>query len=184
MYREDAARGIAGAVLPLLPDTHPALRRVVPEIGPARFGAETETVADTLQRSMHAAEGIGLAANQVGLDIRAFAMARRDGTTLTLFNPCIVEKGPEPPRTGEEGCLSFPGLVLGVDRHPAVRVRWQDPSGGQHEEWMEGIDAICAQHEIDHLDGIVFTTRVSRLVLERARRRLAKERRHGAARRT
>lgn len=172
---------VRGRVLPLLPDTHPALRRALPDTDlPLTDPAAARDVAAALEISMHAAEGIGLAANQVGLDVRAFAMETRDGRTMTLFNPRIDEVGQEPVRRSEEGCLSFPGLLLEVERRPDVIVSWTDAGGLRHQERMRGLDAVCAQHEIDHLDGIVFTSRVSRLVLDHARRRLAKERRRQA----
>lgn len=125
---------------------------------------------------MKAADGIGLAANQVGLPLRAFSIRLQSGLIATLFNPEIRDADDEVVK-GEEGCLSFPGLKLEVRRSSRVDVIAQDPDGRTVSMSLRGVDAICAQHEIDHLDGIVFTTRVSRLALQMARRRLSKEER-------
>lgn len=149
----------------LLPEGHEMLRRAMPKV-PVRTGISSE-IASILLDAMRREAGIGLSANQIGMEVRAFSMEMRNGEEIVLFNPEIVERslGEE---IGEEGCLSFPGLRLKVRRHERVTVRFQDVMGDEHDVAFEGIDAICAQHEIDHLDGVTFTDRVSRLALKMA----------------
>lgn len=119
--------------------------------------------------------GVGFAANQMGFLYRVFAMNIGEQTTF-LYNPEVVSSSDEL-LTITEGCLSFPGLFMKVKRPKAVRVRYQDREGEIHEEDLAGIAARCFQHELDHLDGICFTDRVSKLTLDMAKKKLAKNER-------
>jgi len=120
---------------------------------------------------MKSSRGIGLAANQIGLDRRVFVMKLADGRELGFFNPHILYAEGE--QSGEEGCLSFPNLFLTVKRYKKITAMYLDNTGKRCIIELEDIDARCFQHELDHLDGVCFTDGISKLKLERA---LAKQR--------
>jgi len=120
---------------------------------------------------MKSSRGIGLAANQIGLDRRVFVMKLTDGRELGFFNPHILNAEGE--QSGEEGCLSFPNLFLTVKRYKKITAMYLDNTGKRCIIELEDIDARCFQHELDHLDGVCFTDGISKLKLERA---LAKQR--------
>lgn len=116
--------------------------------------------------------GVGIAANQLGLPYRVFAV--RADPMIVMFNPVIVNY------TGfevamEEGCLSFPGLHFKVKRPEAIRVRFTLPTGEIRTQMFDGITARIIQHEYDHLNGIIFTEKANRYHLEQAKKRLLKK---------
>jgi peptide deformylase len=117
--------------------------------------------------------GIGLAANQVGLLRRVFVMKLSDGREIGCFNPWIMY-GDNDQIEGNEGCLSFPNLWLKVKRSPKIMAAYLDNTGKQCIIELEGIDARCFQHELDHLDGITFTEYVSDLKLKMAQKKQRK----------
>ena len=122
---------------------------------------------------MKANNGIGLAANQVGLDRRVFVIRTQDGREFGCFNPNILF-GDNNLIEDQEGCLSFPELWLKVKRHNKITAMYLDNAGEQRIIELEGIDARCFQHELDHLDGIKFTEHVSSLKLQMARKKQRK----------
>jgi peptide deformylase len=122
---------------------------------------------------MNASGGIGLAGNQVGLLYRVFVMKLADGREIGCFNPWIM-LGDNNMIQDEEGCLSFPNLWLKVPRHNKITAAYLDNTGKQCIIELEGIDARCFQHELDHLDGITFTEHVSDLKLKMARKKQRK----------
>ena len=109
--------------------------------------------------------GIGLAANQIGFNWRVFAM--RANPNIVCFNPRIVMPSEEQVYL-EEGCLSFPGLLVKIRRPKHIRVRYQEPSGEMKTEMYTGMAARVFQHELDHLDGILFYERANRYHREKA----------------
>lgn len=115
---------------------------------------------------MRASNGIGLAANQVGLDRSVFVMKLKDGREMGFFNPAILNAEGED--IGEEGCLSFPNLFLPVKRYAKLTAMYLDNTGKECIIELEGIDARCFQHELDHLEGVCFTDGISKLKLDRA----------------
>jgi len=119
--------------------------------------------ADMLE-TMYAAPGRGLAAPQIGHAIRLFVMdvAWKDGAPdpFICVNPSIIAHAAETV-AGPEACLSIPGVTAEVPRSPWIVLRWTTPEGVLHEQRLDGAAAICAQHEQDHLDGIVTFDRVS-----------------------
>ncbi|PIU17996.1 MAG: peptide deformylase [Elusimicrobia bacterium CG08_land_8_20_14_0_20_59_10] len=136
-----------------------------------------------MYETMDLVAGAGLSANQVGLDMRlAIILIHRDGEPslkITIINPELVERSGT--LSAEEGCLSFPGLFAKVRRSAKVKVRALNEKGLPIEINAEGIFARALQHEMDHLDGVVFTDRLpllSRLklkpVLMRLKRRWKK----------
>ena len=144
-------------------------------------------VADMFE-TMYAAPGIGLAAIQVGVPQRVLVIDLQepgeDGEPVraprVFVNPVILEASSEL-AIYNEGCLSVPDIYADVDRPARVRVRWQDLDGTGHEAWLDGLLATCLQHEMDHLDGIVFLDHLSRLKREMLLKKLAKARREKVA---
>ena len=126
-------------------------------------GDVSALAADMLE-TMYAAPGRGLAAPQVGALLRLFVMDTtwKEGTRvpLVLVNPQILWRASQQVR-GPEGCLSLPGVTTQVQRAKEIRLRWSDLDGAAHEETLTGFAAICAQHEYDHLDGILTLDRIS-----------------------
>jgi len=132
---------------------------------------------DDLFETMYAAPGIGLAATQVDVHRRLLVTdVSADKTDPhVLINPEIVEKDGK--TVSEEGCLSVPGYYAEVERAERIRVRYTDRNGDEQEMDAEGLQAVCIQHEIDHLDGKLFVDYLSESKRQRLRKRLAKERR-------
>jgi peptide deformylase len=116
---------------------------------------------------MKLSNGIGLAAQQVGLLKRLFVMRTQDGREFGVFNPIVLEVNNEK-ELGEEGCLSFPDLWLKVERSKSLIAKYLDNTGQERIIQLEGLDARCFLHELDHLDGICFTDGLSPLKLAMA----------------
>jgi len=129
---------------------------------------------------MMAQNGIGLSANQVGLDAQIFVMRPIDHPEIkkpfAIINPIVLEIGEEK-INGPEGCLSYPGLVLKVTRPTKILTRFLDLNGKECIIEFSGIDARCFLHEYDHLNGVTFTDRVSKLKLSMAKKKLKKQKR-------
>lgn len=138
--------------------------------------ATRRLMADMLE-TMYAAEGIGLAATQVGVDQRVIVIDVSEGRNepRCYANPEIVSR--EGTERSQEGCLSVPGYYDEVERAERVRVRALDRDGKPVEFETDGLLAVCIQHEIDHLDGKLFVDYLSDLKRQRIRRKLEKEQR-------
>lgn len=108
--------------------------------------------------------GIGLAANQVGIKARVFVMGTKEGPEITkaYFNPIVVHDS-ESTDNLYEGCLSFPNMFVKVKRPKFIQCIWQNSKGQVEEGEFTGYGCKCFLHELDHLDGIVFKEKVSRL---------------------
>ncbi|MFI4975196.1 MAG: peptide deformylase [Caulobacterales bacterium] len=132
---------------------------------------------DDMLETMYAAPGIGLAAIQVGEPVRVIVMdlARGDNPPAPrcFVNPEIVWASQET-QPFEEGCLSVPEIYEEVERPAKVRLRYQDYQGEMVEEDAEGLFAVCIQHEMDHLEGVLFIDHLSRLKRERAVKQVRK----------
>ena len=127
--------------------------------------------------SMYRAPGIGLAAPQVGLSLRLAVvdlMPNDKPAPIVMINPEIVGLSKEL-ATREEGCLSLPNQYADVTRPSLVKVRFLDQSGARKEIEADGLLSACLQHEIDHLDGVLFVDHISALKRNIIMRRLAKE---------
>ncbi len=168
------------ALLPILEAPHPLLKA---KAEPVDAGDPTlRRLADDMLETMYAAPGIGLAAPQVGVLKRLFVadLANKkkgeEPAPIILLNPEIGWRSDEEV-TLEEGCLSLPGQFADVLRPRAVRVRYQDLEGAAREIEAEGLLARCLQHELDHLDGVLFIDRISVLKRGMIMRKLAKARR-------
>lgn len=125
------------------------------------FGASLTKLLDEMFEAMKEAEGIGIAANQVGVPLRLSWVGREDGTFFEIINPQILEKSG--PVTLDEGCLSVPDLFEKTPRFHKVKVKYQDRTGAWQELEAEGKLAHVLQHEIGHLDGFVFVDLLSGL---------------------
>lgn len=132
-------------------------------------------------------KGIGLSANQVGIEARVIVIFPRDPELNTgpfaMFNPEIMELSEELGE-GIEGCLSFPDLIVPIKRPRIVVVQYLDNEGNNNIIELKDTDARCVLHEMEHLNGICFTDKVSKLKIEMARKKLSKLRKkYGRAQR-
>lgn len=156
-------------ILPIYLYGQPVLRRETEEV-PQDYPELKKLVADMFE-TLTQADGCGLAAPQVGLSLRMFIV---DGSVLgedypecvafkkAIINPEILEESEET-ISYSEGCLSLPGISENVIRPVAIKVRYQDEDFQVHEEVLEGFDARIFQHEFDHIEGNVFTDKISPL---------------------
>jgi peptide deformylase len=142
----------------------------------AQVDAPLRDLIDDMLETMYAANGIGLAATQVNVHRRLLVADVSEGRNepRVYINPEILDRtGTE---TMQEGCLSVPGYFDEVERAERVRVRALDRDGKAFEEDLEGLLAVCVQHEIDHLDGKLFVDYLSEMKRQRVRKKLEKER--------
>ncbi|MEO5494892.1 MAG: peptide deformylase [Sphingomonas sp.] len=167
-------------LLTILEVPDPGLRAVAKPVD-AIDAAVRATVADMFE-TMYDARGIGLAATQVGIEQRIFVMdlqepEEEDGEPvrkpLVFINPQILSVSDET-SVYNEGCLSIPEQYAEVERPTRCRVKWQDEDGKGHEEELDGLMATCVQHEIDHLNGVLFTDHISKLKRDMLMKKLAK----------
>ncbi|PRY77282.1 peptide deformylase [Yoonia maritima] len=146
------------AVLDLRFDGDPVLREVATAIN--TFDAALAQLADDMLETMYAAPGRGLAAPQVGISQRIFVtdVTWKDAepAPLVFVNPQIIAQSDET-QTGTEGCLSIPDRSFDVPRPVWVEMRWQSVDGAEQSARFDGMQAICACHELDHLNGILIT---------------------------
>lgn len=136
-----------------IPD--PVLRKVASEI---KINKKTNFLIDELMRCMRKANGIGLAAPQLGVLQRVFVMAPHEFKPTALINPKIIKAEGE--QIGQEGCLSIPGLYGDVKRFEYIEVEALDRKGRELIFELEGLPARVVQHELDHLDGVLFIDKV------------------------
>lgn len=162
------------------------------------FDDELKTLVEDMFETMYDANGIGLAAIQVNVPLRLLVIdlqpededaepvaCDHDGhhhhhqptrkEPRVFVNPQILDPSDDL-KTYQEGCLSVPDIYADVDRPATCRVRWQDLDGNPHEEAMAGMMAVCIQHEMDHLNGVLFIDHLSRLKRSMALKKLAKAR--------
>lgn len=125
------------------------------------FGQPIEELLAEMNAAVREAEGVGIAANQIGVPLRVALVGRGDGTFFEIINPQILSR--EETVTLREGCLSIPEEFEQVERHRKVRVRYQDKTSAWHEVDAEGQLAHVFQHEIDHLNGVVYVMHLSNL---------------------
>ena len=155
------------------------------------FDDELKTLVGDMFETMYAAPGIGLAAVQVGVPIRLLVIDLQEPENpedpespvikdpKVFINPEILwHSDNEVPYT--EGCLSVPEQYAEVMRPDKIRARWRDEKGETYEEQVEGLLAICLQHEMDHLNGVLFIDHLSRLKREMVLKKLAKWRKEQA----
>lgn len=154
----------------LLPDDHILLAKVLPLFSFITPPVDPVEFAKVLLVNMHHHNALGLAANQIGFEHRVFAIAGdNDKPPMVCYNPLVLETS-ESTDIQPEGCLSFPYMWIKIKRPTMIKVMFQSPDGEEVKMTLTGIQARCFQHETDHLNGIVFTTRADRFHLEQARR--------------
>ena len=157
-------------ILPIYIYGQPVLRKVAEDITPDY--PELKQLISDMWETLFQSEGIGLAAPQIGRDIRlvvidldplAEDMPEDKDFRKVYINAHIVEYDETSTTTSEEGCLSLPAIHEKVTRPARIRVQWMDENFEAHDEWIEGYLARVMQHEFDHLDGKMFIDRVSPL---------------------
>jgi peptide deformylase len=150
----------------------PALRRRAAPV--SAVTPEVRRLVDDMIDTMYDEVGIGLAAPQIGVSLRLIVVGDDDGRAArALVNPAIVEQGGQV--TAEEGCLSIPGVFAQVTRAEWVRVEAQDLEGRPVTIEARGLRARIFQHELDHLDGVLFIDRLDPLARDRIKRKIKKE---------
>ena len=157
----------------IFPD--PKLRKVARKID--KFDKSLEMLAQNMLQTMYEAEGIGLAATQVDVHVRLVVMdlSEERNEPRVFVNPeyTILDKSLF---TYGEGCLSIPGFKEEISRPSKILLKWQDLQGNFHEDQPDGIFTVCAQHEIDHLDGKLFVDYLSPIKRDRIRKKLENKR--------
>lgn len=134
-------------------------------------------LAPRMLATMYAAPGIGLAAPQVGSDLRLIVLdcgPKEAPEPMVLVNPEIIAESRER-ALREEGCLSLPGQYAEVERPERIKLRWRELDGMRREMEADGLLGVCLQHEIDHLNGVLFVDHLSALKRNMLLRKLAKE---------
>lgn len=160
------------AVLKVRKYGDPGLRRRADEVGP--ITPEIRKTVEDMVETMYDEVGIGLAAPQVGIPLRLMVVTDDESRAArALVNPVIVEVTGQV--TAEEGCLSIPGVFAQVSRAAQVTVMARDLDGQPVTIRAEGLLARVLQHEIDHLDGILFIDRLDPLTRDRIKRKIKKE---------
>ncbi|MEM6267206.1 MAG: peptide deformylase [Pseudomonadota bacterium] len=181
------------AIREILEVPDPRLKTVSTEVEPDEFNDDLRILVEDMFETMYDAPGIGLAAIQVGVPKRllvidlqvpdddAEPVKGEDGVERqpvkndprVFVNPVILNPA-EDMSTYQEGCLSVPEIYADVDRPATCTVRYQDLDGNTHEEHLDGLMATCLQHEMDHLEGILFIDHLSRLKRGMALKKLKK----------
>ena len=161
--------------LEILEFPDPRLRTVAKPV--EIFDDELRALIENMIETMYAAQGIGLAATQVNVHKQFLVLdiSEAQDQPREYINPQILES--EGSETCEEGCLSVPGIYAEVKRAERIRVRAHDRNGEVFEEDLEGIHAICLQHEMDHLKGTLFVDYLSPLKQRMVKKKLEKQRR-------
>lgn len=189
------------AIREILEVPDPRLKTVSTPVEPHEFGPELNQLVEDMFETMYDAPGIGLAAIQIGVPKRVLVIdlqpddpdappvecghdhghgahthAATKREPRVFINPVILDPADEF-SSYQEGCLSVPEIYADVDRPATCRVRYQDLDGSTHEEALEGLMATCLQHEMDHLEGILFIDHLSRLKRAMVLKKLDKIRR-------
>ncbi|MEO0440233.1 MAG: peptide deformylase [Pseudomonadota bacterium] len=178
------------AILPILEVPDPRLKTVSEPV--TEFNDELKTLIADMFETMYDAPGIGLAAIQVGVPKRILVIDLQEPVEhdhehgedcdhehdvekdpKVFINPEILNPSDDL-NTYSEGCLSVPDQYADVERPATITARWQDENGKQHEEQLDGLLATCLQHEMDHLEGILFIDHLSRLKRQMVLKKLAK----------
>ncbi len=165
------------AKLPIILFPDPILRDVSKPI--ERLDGDVERLIEDMFETMYGANGVGLAAPQIGISRRVLVLdpvrGEEPAAPRCLINPEILESGSEM-RVYEEGCLSMPEIFAEVERPASVLVRYLNREGNIVEERLTGHAATVAQHEIDHLNGVMFIDHISRLKRDMLIRKFRKAR--------
>ncbi|MET1024171.1 MAG: peptide deformylase [Pseudoxanthomonas sp.] len=169
------------ALLPILEFPDPRLRtRAVPVTAAGIAEPAFQALLDNMFETMYDAPGIGLAASQVDVHQRFMVIdvSEEKNAPQVFINPEIVDKTGE--QVYQEGCLSVPGIFADVTRADGITVKFLDRTGTAQELQVDGLLAVCIQHEMDHLDGKLFVDYLSPLKREMVKKKLAKAKRNAA----
>jgi peptide deformylase len=158
--------------LPLFGEDYPMLLTVMPEYKGGFPSPSMVMLAKKMKMTMKLYGGIGLSANQCGVSERMFVIGT-DEFQMVCINPKVIKKS-ETAVNNKEGCLSYPGLFLSIDRPDWIDVEYTDEFGNTKESRLEGVSAQCFLHELDHLNGIKFVTYVKPVALQMARKKQKK----------
>jgi peptide deformylase len=171
------------AILPILETPNPVLKQISTPV--EAIDDALQTLIDDMFETMYDAPGIGLAAVQVGIPKRLLVIDLQEkdeendetiNNPMVFINPEILETSEEL-FTYSEGCLSVPEQYADVVRPAVIKAKWQDRDGKEHVETLDGLLAICLQHEMDHLEGILFIDHLSKLKRDMIMKKIAKLRR-------
>jgi peptide deformylase len=171
------------AILPILEIPDPLLREISKPVDGIDDGLKT-LIADMFE-TMYDAPGIGLAAIQVGVPKRVLVIDLQEAEDAegkpirnprVFINPVLTEPS-EDCSVYNEGCLSIPEYYAEVTRPASIRAQWTDSDGGAHDERIGGMLATCLQHEMDHLEGVLFTDHLSKLKRDMAMKKVLKAQR-------
>jgi len=156
----------------------PRLKKVAKEV--ENFDTQLKKLVEDMTETMYSANGIGLAATQVNIHKRLLVLdiSEDQDEPRVYINPQITDQSGE--QNCEEGCLSVPGVYASVKRAENITVRAQDSDGNFFEEQLEGLHAVCIQHEMDHLIGRLFVDYLSPLRRNMVRKKLEKQRKVAA----
>lgn len=158
--------------LPLYDENHPMLRQPIPEYKQPVPNPVMDLLIKRLKMTMKLYGGVGLSANQCGVFERVFVIGT-EHFQIACINPRIVGKAPSTVKA-EEGCLSYPGLFLKIDRPDWIDVEFTDEIGAVKQMRLEGVTARCFQHELDHMNGIRMIEYVGPVALQMARKKQEK----------
>jgi peptide deformylase len=166
------------AKLHILEFPDPRLATVASDID--EFNEALKKLVEDMTETMYSARGIGLAATQVNVHKRLLVLdiSEKQDQPRVYINPQIMNQSGE--QNLEEGCLSVPGIYASVKRAETVTVKAQDVDGNSFEEELEGLHAVCIQHEMDHLMGRLFVDYLSPLKRNMVKRKLEKQRKVAA----
>ncbi len=171
------------AILPIIEIPDPRLRKISEPV--ETFDDELQRLIDDMFETMYDAPGIGLAAIQVGVAKRLLVIdLQEEGEGVknprVFINPEFSEPSEET-NVYSEGCLSIPDQFADVERPASIHAKWLDRDGKAHDQVIDGLLATCLQHEVDHLNGIVFTDHLSRMKRDMVLKKLEKHRRQQRA---
>lgn len=155
----------------LVPETDPILKQVLPEFDFDTAPINTTDFASSMVETCKKYNGYGLSANQCGFPYRMFVMGAGE-EYVAFFNPVLMKTENEVHM--KEACLSFPGLSLSITRPEKIWVKYQDYTGEWKEAHYVGMSARCWLHELDHMNGIVYTTQAKPLALQSGLKKRAK----------
>ena len=159
--------------LPLFDENHPMLRQAIPEFDIRKLPSPLTTkLVKRLKMTMKLHNGLGLSANQCGVFERIFVIGNGENVWACI-NPKIIASSDDIEKD-KEGCLSFPGLSVSIDRPKWVEVEYYNESGGQVQMRFDGLTARCFQHELDHMNGVRMIDKVKPLALEMAKKQQKK----------
>ena len=168
---EEVIEQPAGVIMNLVPETHKLLSTRLDNFDFQNPPLDPVQLSYDLVATMRARRGLGLSANQVGLPYRVFTMEAKPA--LACFNPVVVDVSEELVEL-EEGCLSYPGLIIKIKRPRHIKVRYTEPNGNVVTKKFTGMSARCFLHEHDHMEGVNFLSRVSELKRSMATKRYQK----------